>query len=540
MHGYPIGIDLVRFAFVLGIVASIVIYDRFGLTPGSLVAAGYIGIFVGEPGSLAMTCAIALVAHWVTTRVLPRFIVVYGGTRFTILLVISVGLQSLALLVSRVLPAVSYGHQSVPLLAGIGFVVPALLAHDMRRQGVRRTVAAAAGAGLVVAAVVWTIVLVLPGAREAQTALDPSLAFDPRLVPVAVFFSVLGARSLQDRYRLRSGGLVSVAYLALIVTHPLGVLCLLAAALATFLVVRFAIMPFGIVFGRRKFALMLSVGALWGWLIVLVLPDFAPSFRWVPLVALVVPGLLGNDFERAGISRTLIGAALNTSFVLPATLLVWRLLADRGPLSTPILVGWVVVASVVVVKPRLGSLGVSAAAWWRRRWSVVPAAGPARPALAGSPVLSSTVATALMPHEWAVPVRGARGGETGSTAAGATSNRSPFTKPSTTTTPAASGDLHGVSPGARVSSGADRSLARGAARLLAPRRRAPRRSDSLQLALDGLNGQLDALESLMSTFLADPRLAGSQAAPALPVRIVGSASHSVRGRAALAPAGGPR
>ena len=49
MHDYLLSTEWVRFAFVLGIAVSMILYERRHLTTGSIVVPGYIAVFMIHP-----------------------------------------------------------------------------------------------------------------------------------------------------------------------------------------------------------------------------------------------------------------------------------------------------------------------------------------------------------------------------------------------------------------------------------------------------------------------------------------------------------
>ena len=49
MHDYLFDINTVRFAFIIGVLASVFIYERYHITSGSIVVPGYVAVFVLQP-----------------------------------------------------------------------------------------------------------------------------------------------------------------------------------------------------------------------------------------------------------------------------------------------------------------------------------------------------------------------------------------------------------------------------------------------------------------------------------------------------------
>lgn len=331
MHSYLFETELVRFAFILGVIVSIFAYDRLHLTTGSVIVPGYIGVFILQPVTIASTFANALLVFAIVYHVLPRYTLIYGRSRFFALIPFSILFQIALLSISSEAEDL---WQKTPFLAGIGYIVPALIAHDMGRQGVSDTVANVLGTGLLVALIVLGVAAIFPAVLlETEQPIYASLAFDLKWMPFAVLFSAMASSALTQTYGFRAGGFVGGAYVSLISGNILQLLYIGLIALATYVVVVRVLMKTMILFGRRKFATMLLVGSLmaWGSLLFgeLVLGREELAFSSLPLTGVVLAGLLANDVERVGPLRLLQGLALSVSFTLSATLLLAELAGDR-------------------------------------------------------------------------------------------------------------------------------------------------------------------------------------------------------------------
>jgi poly-gamma-glutamate biosynthesis protein PgsC/CapC len=149
VHDYLFPSEVVRFAFVFGVVVAMLLYERRHLTVGSIVVPGYIAIFIVAPMVLFITFLNAGITYLLMNKLIRRRFLLYGRSKFTVMALISIAMQSVLL---RVTPAGPWLWESdFPLFVGAGYVVPALIAHDMGRQGVQRTIKAVMLAGAIVA-----------------------------------------------------------------------------------------------------------------------------------------------------------------------------------------------------------------------------------------------------------------------------------------------------------------------------------------------------------------------------------------------------
>lgn len=363
MHDYLFSTEVVRFAFVTGVVVSMLIYERRHLTTGSIVVPGYIAIFFIQPGVLLATFANAAFSFWLVNKLLPRWFLLYGRGKFTVLVVTSAMIQVLML---RLSPTGAHLWESdVPLLVGAGYVVPALIAHDMARQGIKKTVTAVTAAGALVALpIIAGLLLGLPGINELQPLTGFGISsVAPSWVPFAVVLSILGAWGLQTNLGLRSGGFVGAAYIGMLSAAPSQVVYMIGIALVTYVIVTKGLMPWMILFGRRKFSTMLLLSSVLSWTGMILGQRlfhmdlvYYMTLSSVALLPLFVPGLVANDMERSGVLRVLSGLALGGAFVVPATWVAQDVF-EHGVID-PLWAGVAVVAGSAIFHRQVRAIGV--------------------------------------------------------------------------------------------------------------------------------------------------------------------------------------
>lgn len=105
---------------------------------------------------------------------------------------------------------------------------------------------------------------------------------------------------------LYPGGLIVPAYVALHLDQPLRLLGTLAVALCSWGVYLLLTRWF-ILFGRRRFVLLVILGAAFGVVGYRLVPSVWPAAVELRVVGWIIPGLLANAFERQGITTTLFG-----------------------------------------------------------------------------------------------------------------------------------------------------------------------------------------------------------------------------------------
>jgi poly-gamma-glutamate biosynthesis protein PgsC/CapC len=368
MHDYLFTTEVVRFAFMFGVAVSMLLYERRHLTTGSIVVPGYIATFIAMPFTIIATFLNALICYWLINKVLRRWILLYGRTKFTLLAATSILIQTLMLKFS---PIGSWlWEKDFKLLVGVGYVVPALIAHDMGRQGIKKTVKSVMMSGLIVAAPIGLALLVhMPGVNDlAPLRGGFDSAVDVGWIPIAVLCSAAASWGVARHWDLRSGGFMGASFIAILLGDPWQVGVAACISVVTYVFVKHLLMNSMILFGRRKFSSMLLVSASLSWMLLwLGSHIFAVGIQShmdtgsLALTPLIVPGLLANDAQRTSPRRVVTGTALATTFVLSVTWSIQSIVENRH-----LDLGWKITAvattAAIFGKPiyaKLRSLAVS-------------------------------------------------------------------------------------------------------------------------------------------------------------------------------------
>ncbi len=386
MHDYLFSTEVVRFAFMFGVAVSMLLYERRHLTTGSIVVPGYIATFLVYPLIVVATFLNALLSYVIVNKLLRRWFLLYGRTKFTVLAMVSIVIQTLML---KLTPSGPWLWESdFKLFVGVGYVVPALVAHDMGRQGIKKTIKSVLlAAGIVAVPITLALAVNLPGINDlAPLQGGGDMAITPGWIPFAVLLSAAAAWGVAHNYQYRSGGFVGAAFIAMLLGDPWQVLIAAVIALVTYVFVTRFLMNSMILFGRRKFSAMLLVSSSLAWSLLWMGSELFDSglqshldLGSLALTPLFVPGLLANDMQRTSPRRVLLGLAFATTFVLSTT---WWVQSLFEGLQLPLF--W-----------KLISLGSFATIFWRQ---FVPAHAPV-PAGTSAPknapaTTSSIIATA--------------------------------------------------------------------------------------------------------------------------------------------------
>lgn len=327
--------DLVRFAFVVGIVFSVVSYETRYLTTGGVVVPGYIALSVFLPYSAPVILVVALMTYFIVHVAIARVASLTAPARFSVTAVISAALH---LVIDGALVFSGAVEPTSPMLRSIGYVVPGLIAHDFARHGIWKTSANILLTSLQVFTVLLVAALALPETgRLFASPREDALLIDLTLLPLLIFFSLIAWLGLARFRNLRCGGFLGAAYVTLLVPQPSEILFFLAATAATAAIVRYAIAPHAILFGRRQFAAYLLVGGCLSWILLKVrevlLVDYTISVVTPSLavIGVLLTGLFAFDLERAGLARLSLGTAIGAAFTFASVYLVIELMTFRRP-----------------------------------------------------------------------------------------------------------------------------------------------------------------------------------------------------------------
>lgn len=338
MHDYFILPEVVRVALVVGVVISIVFYERVQLTTGGAIVPAYLALFLAAPLYIAVTLLAGYLTYVLVSVVIAKRVILYGRRKFEIEMLVGLALVSIG---TGAAALVSNDSPSLSALSGIGFLMPGVLAHDMFRQKPSKTLFAVVVTVAIVALFVFSFASLLEisplndSLRPAPGVAD-ALGYPSKLLIVGVVASVLFGLLNFAKLGLRSGGFVTAAYLALVLPRPADLLFAAAVATLTWFVVTKLIMPRLLIFGRRKLSTMVLVGAILAWsgeetVRALTSGDYVP-WSGFTVMTLMVPALLANDAQRQGLERTLWGAGISTLGVYGALNVVAAGLTAAGAL----------------------------------------------------------------------------------------------------------------------------------------------------------------------------------------------------------------
>jgi poly-gamma-glutamate biosynthesis protein PgsC/CapC len=124
---------MIHQAIGIGIIISFVFYEIVGFSPGGIVVPGYIALFFDQPARILVTLLVSLLTYLVV-NLLSNFIILYGRRRFMTMILIGFLLKWFIedIIIKLPIPGIE--------LQSIGYIIPGLIANEMRRQGIIPTI----------------------------------------------------------------------------------------------------------------------------------------------------------------------------------------------------------------------------------------------------------------------------------------------------------------------------------------------------------------------------------------------------------------
>ena len=121
---------------VLALLISLLFTELTNLLPGGIIVPFYFALYLDDPVKIIATVISALIAM-IVVKFLSRFMILYGRRKFALYLIIGI--------LEKILFTYLYfgnSYMFYNLSMTIGCLVPGILARDMEKQGVAKTLGA--------------------------------------------------------------------------------------------------------------------------------------------------------------------------------------------------------------------------------------------------------------------------------------------------------------------------------------------------------------------------------------------------------------
>ena len=317
--------DMIWFAIFLSAVISMLVYERWGISTGGTIVAGYLALFIVRPTQVIITLGIAVTTYLIVHKYLRPRMMLWGRRLFEVEILVALVLQTSWFIVISLLSSLTI---ELTFLFGIGFLLPGLMAHDMGRQGVKMTLQAAILSAIVIFGILVMLssVISLAGVGSMVSVVNETAEFTYPIewliiaINLSVLFNIalyhrIGAMSIVADDAIRTGGFVTAAYFALFLAQPITLVFILLCSILTYLFVTRYLMQKAVLFGRSKLVAMFLTGFVITAVVRQLLFFIAPNLIFVSGFSVVVPtlvSLLANDAQRQGLKQTFVGLGSST------------------------------------------------------------------------------------------------------------------------------------------------------------------------------------------------------------------------------------
>lgn len=117
------------------------------------------------------------------------------------------------------------------------------------------------------------------------------------MIVETLFIGILLALLYTEVMEIYPGGIIVPAFLALYLDRPVRVLATILIGCFTLLTYK-ALSKYFILFGKRRFVLMVLAGGLWAQAWFLAIPPLFSGPLEFKAIGMIIPGLLANNLER--------------------------------------------------------------------------------------------------------------------------------------------------------------------------------------------------------------------------------------------------
>ena len=138
---------MLQTAVVLSVILGFLSSELLGILSGGLVSAGYLAFYFDQPYRLAATLLLSVVTCLIV-KLLQHHIILFGRRRFMITVLLSI---FLAEVIEWSFFFTTTVNQDMRI---IGYIIPGLIANDMEKQGILKTLLMV----VILAGVIWLII----------------------------------------------------------------------------------------------------------------------------------------------------------------------------------------------------------------------------------------------------------------------------------------------------------------------------------------------------------------------------------------------
>jgi gamma-polyglutamate biosynthesis protein CapC len=120
---------------MIGLFIALIFYELTDISPGGMIVPGMIAYYFYDPRRIVLTILIAIVASTLV-KALANHLIIFGKRKFVMHIIVA---ALIAVLLSLSVQWFSLTWFDIPI---IGTVIAGILAHEVTRQGIIKTISA--------------------------------------------------------------------------------------------------------------------------------------------------------------------------------------------------------------------------------------------------------------------------------------------------------------------------------------------------------------------------------------------------------------
>ena len=135
---------------LLGVIISIIFFEITNISPGGIIVPGLMALYIKQPERMLYTIIVAILTYFIV-KFISKYLIIFGKRRFVLMIFTSILLNIVLNLILNI-SSISMLNISI-----IGYTIAGLIANDIYKQGIKKTIPAL----VIVTAVVELIVIIV-------------------------------------------------------------------------------------------------------------------------------------------------------------------------------------------------------------------------------------------------------------------------------------------------------------------------------------------------------------------------------------------
>lgn len=120
---------------LLGVIVSIIFFEITDISPGGIIVPGLLVLYIKQPERMIYTLLVAILTYFIV-KFISKYLIIFGKRRFVIMIFTSLLLNFILNVLLK------FSSISMLNISIIGYTIAGLIANDIYKQGLKKTVPA--------------------------------------------------------------------------------------------------------------------------------------------------------------------------------------------------------------------------------------------------------------------------------------------------------------------------------------------------------------------------------------------------------------